>query len=252
MRFICLIIALSLSSMPGLPAAANSSLSHCSFTQAGQQAKGGCGVLQGETPAMILAPAKAIVSGVWRKDASPTAVWTGEMTTDDDPHSPIELEIYAGGRGILRSNLVWFPVSGFTAKPTLSFDIDASHEVAPGPLDEKILQRAAAILSTTAVWNREDDRKCPAGAKTWSIYCAMQMATVEVTGQWHHRRPAMEVVRIIIDERSAGRKYDHRLMDYNNDATTTLADVQSLFKEALAGMKDPIWLQKHGFSVSGV
>jgi hypothetical protein len=27
----------------------------------------------------------------------------------------------------------------------------------------------------------------------------------------------MEVVRIIIDERSAGRNYQHRLMDYNND-----------------------------------
>ena len=252
MRHAYLVVALALGAMSVSLRAATPALSHCVFTQAGQQSKGGCGVLQGETPVMILAPAKAVTSGRWREDAQPSAVWSGEMTTEDDPHSPIELEIYTGGRGILRSNFVWFPVSGFTASPVLSFDIDAGHEVAPGPLDAKILQRAAVILSTTTVWNRADDRKCPAEAKTWSIYCAMQKATVEATGQWHHRRPAMEVVRVIIDERSVGRKYDHRLMDYNNDATTTLADVQSLFKEALVEIKDPVWLEKHGFSAPGV
>src|SRR5207247_974755 len=49
----------------------------------------------------------------------------------------------------------------------------------------------------------------------------------------HHRRPAMEAVRVIIDERTASRGYEHRLMDYNNDSTTTLADVRSLFDVAL-------------------
>ncbi len=248
MRLAYLII-FALGSMPGVSSAAAQPLSHCSFSATGQQSKGGCGTLEDETPVMTLAPAKAITSGIWREDAHPTAVWAGEMTTEDDPHSPIELEIYAGGSGILRSNFVWYPVSNFSASPTLSFDIDASREIAPGPLDEKILQRAAAILSTTAVWNRMDNRKCPVDAKTWSIYCAMEKATMEVTGAFHHRRPAQEVVRVIVDQRSAGRNYDHRLMRYNNDPTTTLADVQSLFQEALTGMKDPAWLEKHGFSI---
>jgi hypothetical protein len=44
------------------------------------------------------------------------------------------------------------------------------------------------------------------------------------------------VVREIVDQRSAGRKYDHRLMGYNNDPSTRLEDVQSLFAEALARM----------------
>ena len=58
--------------------------------------------------------------------------------------------------------------------------------------------------------------------------------TIEVTGGFHHRRPAMELVRQIIEERTAGRRYHHRLMDYNNDPSTSLADVHAIFAEALA------------------
>ena len=55
-----------------------------------------------------------------------------------------------------------------------------------------------------------------------------------MTGGFHHRRPALELVREIVEARTKDRKYDHRLMDYHNDARTTLADVHSLFAEALA------------------
>ena len=70
-----------------------------------------------------------------------------------------------------------------------------------------------------------------------SIYCADEQATIEVTGGFHHRRPALELVRVIVEERTKDKKYQHRLMDYNNDRTTTLADVKSLFAEALAQIK---------------
>jgi hypothetical protein len=93
------------------------------------------------------------------------------------------------------------------------------------------------LLSSDAVWNRADDRKCDAAAKTWSIYCALEHATREVTGGFHHRRPALETVRLIVEERTKGRDYSHRLMDYNNDTSTHLNDVRSLFAEALAKMK---------------
>jgi hypothetical protein len=121
-----------------------------------------------------------------------------------------------------------------SSSENLGFDLNASHEVAPNELDREIVRRAAAILSTDAVWNRADNRKCAANATSWSIYCAMEKATIEVTGGFHHRRPALEAVRKIVEKRTEGRNYHHRLMDYNNDRSTTLADVQSLFKEALA------------------
>ena len=73
----------------------------------------------------------------------------------------------------------------------------------PNALDQKIVRKAAAILSTEAAWNRADNRECPISATKWSIYCALEKATFEVTGGFHHRRPALEVVREIVDERAA-------------------------------------------------
>jgi hypothetical protein len=72
----------------------------------------------------------------------------------------------------------------------------------------------------------------------------MVHASMESTCGAHHRRPAMELVRQIIEQRTAGRDYEHRLMDYNNDKTTTLADVHAIFADALrrmnAGMDAPL------------
>jgi hypothetical protein len=128
------------------------------------------------------------------------------------------------------------------------FDLYAFYQISPSALDRKIVQRAAALLSIAAAWNRADNRECPKNAVTLSIYCAMEKATVQVTGGFQHRRPALQLVRGIIDERSAGRDYQHRLMDYNNDPRTRLSDIQSLFKEALARMADVQWLKIHGFA----
>jgi len=150
----------------------------------------------------------------------------------------IEIEIYTGRRGVIRTFGGWFPVSDFDAgDSTVRFAIDTTSEVAASALDRRIIERADAILVSDAVWNRADNRQCPSGATTWSIYCALERATIEVTGGFHHRRPALEVVRQIVEGRTKGRNYAHRLMDYNNDPSTRLTDVRSLLAEALARVK---------------
>jgi hypothetical protein len=169
----------------------------------------------------------------------PSSIWSGDVTYGGDPNEPMELEVYSGNWGVLRTEYGWFPVSGFVAAgATLNFKLDASQEVPPSALDLKIVQKAAEILATEAVWNREDDRKCPAIASKWSIYCALEKAEVELTGGLHHRRPAAEIVREIVDERTADRNYHHRLMEYNNDATTHLQDIQSLFLQTEAKIRN--------------
>lgn len=96
--------------------------------------------------------------------------------------------------------------------------------------DIRIVQRAREILSSPAKWNRADDRECPATEKTYSLYCALEKATDEVTHSFEHRGAAMQESRFAIDEVLAkGNHYEHRLMDYNNDPKTTFADVQKFF-----------------------
>ena len=96
--------------------------------------------------------------------------------------------------------------------------------------DLQIVKRAQEILSSESKWNRADNRICPTEAKKVSLYCALQMATIEVGGKAEHRRAALQEVRFVIDEIAADRNYKHRLMDYNNDPTTTLADVQEVLR----------------------
>jgi len=196
--------------------------------------EGSCtALIEGANATLSLAPAAAITSGAWQRDEKPGRVFAGKLSGGDDPPTPVELELY-GERGLLRTQYGWFAASGVALSATsLSFDVDATREVAPSGLDRDIVLRARQLLATDAVWNRADNRRCPPAATTLSIYCAMERATIDVTGAFHHRRPALQVVRTIVDERTAGRPYQHRLMDYNNDTTTTMADVRSLFDQAL-------------------
>jgi hypothetical protein len=111
----------------------------------------------------------------------------------------------------------------------LSDDPDARPPVTKA--DIRIVQRAKQILDSPAKWNRSDTRVCPAGAKSFSLYCALEKATDEVTGNFQHRSPAMQEARFVIDDIAPNRKnYKHRLMDYNNDPTTTFSDIQKVFQ----------------------
>ena len=117
--------------------------------------------------------------------------------------------------------------------PTFLSAQDDAPEVRPPvtKTDIQIVQRARKILDSPEKWNRNDTRDCPQDEKTFILYCALEEATKYVTGDFKHRGAAMQEARFIIDDIAPNRgKYNHRLMDYNNDPTTTWADVQKFFK----------------------
>lgn len=96
--------------------------------------------------------------------------------------------------------------------------------------DIRIVHRARKILNSPAKWNRADNRECPAAQTTYSLYCALEKATEEISKKFEHRGAAMQQARFVIDDDLArGNHYHHRLMDYNNDPKTTFADVQKFF-----------------------
>jgi hypothetical protein len=106
-------------------------------------------------------------------------------------------------------------------------DSDARPPVSKADID--IVKRAREILRSPAVWNRADNRQCPANEKTFSLYCALEKATQEVGGHFEHRGAAMQEARFVIDDIAPNRNYEHRLMGYNNDPTSTFADIQRVF-----------------------
>lgn len=97
--------------------------------------------------------------------------------------------------------------------------------------DLAIVKRAREILDSPSKWNRADNRICPETAKTFSLYCALEKATIEKSGNFEHRGAAMQEARFVIEGVAPNlSQYQHRLMDYNNDPTTTFADVQKVFR----------------------
>lgn len=115
-----------------------------------------------------------------------------------------------------------------SSAPNVSDDPDAAPPVSEQ--DIHIVERARTILSSPDKWNRADNRICPKAATTFSLYCALEKATAEVTGGFQHRGAAMQQARFVIDEDLAkGNHYDHRLMDFNNDPKTTFADTRKFW-----------------------
>ncbi|HZS07535.1 MAG TPA: hypothetical protein VFD58_22060 [Blastocatellia bacterium] len=98
--------------------------------------------------------------------------------------------------------------------------------------DLLILKRADEILTDEARWNRKDDRTCRPEDKVWSLFCALQKASVEVLGKYDHRRAALQEVRFAIEDVTNGREFNHRLMDYNNLPTTQFKDIKKVLKMA--------------------
>ena len=97
--------------------------------------------------------------------------------------------------------------------------------------DVRIIHRASQILDSESKWNRKDDRECPSGRHTFSLYCALYKASVEINGEFDHRLGALEEVRRAVEVASKGKNYEHRLMGYNNDRSTTFGDIKKVLKE---------------------
>jgi hypothetical protein len=100
--------------------------------------------------------------------------------------------------------------------------------------DLLILEKAAGLLSTETTWNRNDDRECAddeASGKR-SLFCALQKASIDVLGKYDHRRAALQEVRFAVEDATRGQQFEHRLRDFNNLPSTTLADVRTILQVA--------------------
>jgi len=97
--------------------------------------------------------------------------------------------------------------------------------------DLNILHRAYEILHSESKWDREDDRVCHEEDTTWSLFCALQKASIEVLGEYQHRRVSLQEVRFAIVDASPGERFQHRLRDFNN--TRSFDEVKDVLAVAI-------------------
>jgi hypothetical protein len=99
--------------------------------------------------------------------------------------------------------------------------------------DLHVIARTREILSSPDKWNRADTTQCAADATTYSLFCALQKASTEVTGSFDNRGAAVQAVRFSIDDMVGNSKhYNSRLQDFNNDSATTFDNIQEALRTA--------------------
>jgi hypothetical protein len=166
--------------------------------------------------------------------------WLGTMQ-GKFPEDPTRFELVMNGGSkpsVAKTPFGWFSLQSVQREnETLRLAIAANNQLPPTQDDIRIIQRAKVLLSDEKVWNREDNRTCPANPQKWSLFCALQQATQEISGGVHYRQPALQMVREVLNEVGGNRLGKHRLMDYNNHSDTTLTDVHSLLNTAQARLE---------------
>ncbi|RLD80796.1 MAG: hypothetical protein DRJ07_10015 [Bacteroidetes bacterium] len=183
---------------------------------------------------LILETCDSVFSGNWQQEKNSIRYWRGSMQIDGYKDEHIEIETDFSGQGVIRTQFGWFPVEGLLRYSSgLSFRINYLEEISPNKLDAEIIKRTKELLNSDEVWDKNDDRKCQNKETKLSLYCAIKQACIELTGGFHHRRPALQLVRKLLNENIKDRGYKHRFRDYNNDASTTLVDIHNLLDEAL-------------------
>jgi hypothetical protein len=100
--------------------------------------------------------------------------------------------------------------------------------------DLRILEEADAFLKDESAWNRKDDRKCDddEASGSWSLSCALDVACTQVLGQYDHTRAALQEVRFVVEDVTAGRQFEGRLMGFNNLPETRFEDIKQVLRVA--------------------
>jgi hypothetical protein len=215
-----------------VPSSLSAQLVTCELTEAS------AGRLTGQ----CLAEARSIPIELVRAESVSDALWTGTMG-GTGVSSPIEIATYQysdGPRLIMRTRS-WHVVSEFEfSKAGVRLTWDDGVEAPPSQTDLEIFEAARLLLPNEVAWDRADDRDCENDEGVISVYCALARATASVMGRYQHRQPAMQAVRRVIASEWPERVVDHRLMNFNNDARTTLTDVHHLFDLAAESLRGSI------------
>lgn len=175
--------------------------------------------------------------------------WRGNMSL---PSTEVAFEIAPAGRDsgrlVLRTGVFWLPVTEWrlldstqascAACERLAKDVllvlDLVHPPAATDDDISILRSAWAGLDRVTSWNRQEAQVCPSlDLANTGLFCLLYGAVERRMGRYHHRQPALELVRAVIAERWRERITSHQLVDFNNHPATTMADLRIVLQVAL-------------------
>ena len=116
---------------------------------------------------------------------------------------------------------------------SISFTVNEDPIVPVTEDDLKIIRLTKSLLSEEQYWNKEDDRECgdDIANKSYSLYCALRISSLEIEEKYNHRNAALQKLRHLIDKKYPDRKWNHRLMDFNNMKEIEYEEILDILNE---------------------
>lgn len=163
----------------------------------------------------------------------PPGLWRGSMLRLTDSLS-IALDMRVDGA--LQFRRGWLTLLDASADSTaVRFGFSEDVPAPASQVDLDILRRARSYLNEPSRWNRADTTDMASGTvkaflcaptPKQSLFCALYMASMDVSGDYAHFRPAINAVRNAL-ARVSNQQYRHPLVDFNNDPENDLRDMWS-------------------------
>lgn len=120
---------------------------------------------------------------------------------------------------LIKTSDGWFAMNNLKIySDNITFEMDNDPEPPVTESDLMIIRKTIELLKDEKDWNRNDDRQCKDDIenKTYSLFCALHVASVEVAGSYDHRKAVLQIIRKTIVDIYPQKKLEHRLRDFNN------------------------------------
>ena len=124
---------------------------------------------------------------------------------------------------LIKARPGWFTMDSLIIQNNgITFKIDHDPDVPVTLVDLKIIRKAKELLRREKMWHKNDDRDCEDDIEKncYSLFCALQSASIEFQGEYNHRNAIMQKIRHTIVKMYPDKKWQHRLRDFNNMSET--------------------------------
>ncbi len=120
---------------------------------------------------------------------------------------------------LMKTSDGWFTMDNLKIyNDSIVFEMENDPDPPVTESDLLIIRKTITLLKDENNWNRNDDRKCKDDVenKVYSLFCALNVASVEVVGSYDHRKAVLQMIRKTIVEIYPRKELEHRLRDFNN------------------------------------
>ena len=120
---------------------------------------------------------------------------------------------------LFKTQLGWLTMDSLRVQNNrLTFKIDHDPDVPVTTTDLKIIRKAKDLLKGEKSWHKNDDRDCEDDIEngSYSLFCALKSASIEMEGGYNHRNAIMQKIRHTIVQMYPDKEWEHRLKDFNN------------------------------------